>query len=138
MTYIVDTNVLSEMRKRQKAHPGVRRWAASVDARDLYLSTITVYESELGILRLGRKDQRQASVLRAWFHTRILPAFADRILPVDSAVALRCAGLHVPDPCSLRDSLIAATALEHGMTIVTRNVRDFERTAVQLVNPWES
>lgn len=137
MNYIVDTNVLSEMRKLRKAHPGVRRWTAGVDARDLYLSAITVYESEMGILRLERKDQKQAAMLRAWFHTRILPAFANRILAIDTGIALHCARYHVPNPGSLRDSLIAATAFVHGMTVVTRNVSDFQSAGVPILNPWE-
>ncbi len=137
MGYLVDTNVLSEMRKLRTANAGVRRWAAGVDAGDLYLSVITVFEIQMGVLRLERRDNQQAKVLHAWLHSKVIPEFERRILPIDMPEALRCAQLHVPDPCSFRDSLIAATALSHGMTIVTRDVKDFGPTGVSLLNPWE-
>ena len=95
-------------------------------------------ELEMGILRVDRSDSAQAAVLRSWLEDYILPSFAGRILPVDIFVAKRCAALQVPDPHSYRGSLIAATALVHGMTVVTRNTADFERTGVPLLNPWES
>jgi toxin FitB len=137
--FIVDTNVVSELRRMrtQKADPNVARWADSVDAADLYLSAITVHELEIGVLRAARKDPPQGAVLRAWLDDQVLPAFQGRILPVDAAVALRSAHQSVPDPCSLQDGLIAATALVHGMTVVTRNVADFAPTGVRLLNPWE-
>ena len=138
MKYLLDTNVIYEMRKVQRAHPSVRRWAGSVDAREMYLSVITVFESEMGILQLARKDKRQAQILHSWLHTRILPALADRILPMDASMALIGARFHVPNPCSLRDSFIAAAALVHGMTVVTRNVADFEPTGVAVLNPWNA
>lgn len=138
--FLLDTNVVSELRKAAagRADAGVVAWASSVPAADLYLSAISVLELELGILRLERRDGSQASVLRSWLHDRVLPAFSGRILPVDQAVALRCARLHVPDPRSDRDGLIAATALVHGMTVVTRNLRDFAETGVPLLVPWAS
>jgi len=138
MKYILDTNVISEMRKLHRAHPSVRRWEESVDARDMYLSVITVFEAEIGILQVERKDARQAQILRSWLHTRILPAFDDRILPIDTSMALIGARFHAPNPCSLRDSFIAATALVQGMTVVTRNVLDFSRTGVPVLNPWDA
>jgi predicted nucleic acid-binding protein len=98
---------------------------------------VTLFEIERGILLLGRRDRSQAGHLRQWFGTRLMPDFEGRILPVDAAVALRCAALHAPDPLPGRDGLIAATALVHGMTVVTRNVRDFEATGVPLLNPWD-
>lgn len=137
MSYLVDTNVLSEIRKLRGAHAGVRRWAAGVDAGDLYLSVITVFEIQMGILRLERRDHRQAKTLHAWLHAKVIPEFEHRILPIDTPEALRCAEFHVPDPCSFRDSLIAATALIHGLTVVTRDVKDFKSTGVSLLNPWE-
>ena len=137
MNYILDTNVLSELRKLNKAHAAVRRWVAKVDMRDFYLSAITLYELQLGILQLARRDRDHAAMLTSWLDTRVMPAFANRVLPVDAAVALRCAVLHVPDPRSLRDSIIAATAMVHGMTVVTRNVEDFQDTGARLLNPWE-
>jgi len=90
------------------------------------------------VLRIERRDAPQGARLRAWMTHHILPEFLDRTLPVDAAVALRCAPLHVPDPRSERDALIAATALVHGMTVVTRNVADFEATGVPLLNPWDA
>jgi len=140
MMFLIDTNVLSELRKagdgRADAH--VFAWVSSVEAATLYLSAITLMEIELGVLRMERRDALQGVRLRAWVHHYILPEFLDRTLPVDAAVALRCAPLHVPDPRSERDALIAATALVHGMTVVTRNVADFEATGVPLLNPWDA
>ena len=136
--YLLDTNVLSELRKvgDGKADPNVITWISSVDAANFYLSAISLMELELGILLVERRDARQGERLRTWMRTRILPEFSERTLPVDQAVALRCARLHVPDPCPERDGYIAATALIHGMTVVTRNVADFEPTGVRLLNPW--
>ena len=98
---------------------------------------ITILELELGILLLERKDPKQGAVLRAWLDTRVLSEFDERILAVDLDVARRCAKLHIPDPRPLRDSFIAATALVHGMTVVTRNVSDFKPMGVEILNPWE-
>jgi predicted nucleic acid-binding protein len=97
---------------------------------------ITSLELELGTLLAERRDRSRGKILRAWLDDHVLPAFADRILPVDTAVARRSAALHVPDPRPIRDALIAATALVHGMTVVTRNVSDFESTGARVVNPW--
>ena len=102
------------------------------------MSAISVLELETGILLIERRDVAQGKMLRQWLETQVLPAFAERILPVDTAVARQCATLHVPDPRSDRDALIAATALVHHMTVVTRNVDDFKPTGVALLNPWES
>ena len=107
-----------------------------MSSSSLFISAITVLELETGILLVERKDPQQGAVLRSWLNTHVLPAFSERTLPVDVAVALRCAGLHVPDPRSDRDALIAATALVHGMTVVTRNVADFSPTGVDVVNPF--
>ncbi len=136
--YLLDTNVLSELRKvgDGKADTNVTAWISSVDAANFYLSAISLMELELGILLVERRDAPQGERLRTWMRTRILPEFSERTLPVDQAVALRCARLHVPDPCPERDGYIAATALVHGMTVVTRNVADFEPTGVRLLNPW--
>jgi len=135
---ILDTNVVSELRKVRagKADPNVAAWAASVDATTLYLSAITLMEIELGVTAAEHRDEAQGSMLRIWLESHVLPEFADRVLPVDTAVALRCARLHVPDRRSERDALIAATALVHGMGVATRNVADFEPTGVALINPW--
>lgn len=136
--FLLDTNVVSELRKAAAGRPdaNVAAWALSVPALELYVSAITVLELELGVLLLERRDRLQAAVLRTWLHDRVLPAFSGRVLPVDVVVALRCASLHVPDPQADRDCLIAATALVHGMTVVTRNVADFRGTGVALLDPW--
>ncbi len=137
--FVLDTNVVSELRKVQhgKADTNVKTWAQSVDASDLFVSAITIMELELGVLSIERKDATQGAMLRSWLERQVLPEFAARTLPVDTAVAQRCARLHVPNKRGERDALIAATALVHGMTVVTRNVADFEHTGVTLVNPWE-
>ena len=136
--FLLDTNVVSELRKVKsgRADKGVVAWASTLDAGTLFLSAITIMELEIGILQVERRDASQAALLRAWMETQVVRSFADRILPVDLAVAQRCAGLHVPDPRSERDAMIAATALVHGMTVATRNVADFEMTGVRLLNPW--
>lgn len=138
MRFLLDTNVVSELRKAKagKADPHVVAWAAEVPSSSLFLSAITVLELETGVLQVERRDPVQGTILRTWMDRHVLPAFSGRVLPVDTDVALRCASLHVPDPRSERDSLIAATALVHGMTVVTRNVVDFVRTNVVILNPW--
>lgn len=138
--FLLDTNVVSELRKAGdgKADAAVIAWLSGVDAATLYLSAISLMELELGVLRIERRDTAQGARLRTWVDRYVLPEFLDRTLPVDAAVALRCAALHVPDPRPERDALIAATALVHGMTVVTRNVADFEATGVPLLNPWEA
>jgi len=140
MMYVLDTNVVSELRKVRfgKADANLAAWAESVDAAELFVSAITIMELELGVLSIERKDATQGAMLRAWLDQHVLPEFSSRTLPVDTAVAQRCARLHVPDRRSERDALIAATALVHGMTVVTRNVADFRPTGVALVNPWEA
>ncbi|MYN44864.1 PIN domain-containing protein [Pseudoduganella sp. FT93W] len=137
--FILDTNVVSELRKVRlgKADMQVTAWAESVDAADLFVSAITILELELGVLSIERKDATQGAMLRAWLTKQVLPEFAERTLPVDTAVAQRCARLHVPDKRGERDALIAATALVHSMTLVTRNVTDFQAMGVTLINPWE-
>ena len=135
--YILDTNVVSELRKAKKAHSNVRRWAQSLPAASLYISAISVLELEIGILLMERRDRKQGAVLRAWMDGHVLPAFSSRILAIDTPVAQRCASLYVPNPRSDRDALIAATALVHGMTVVTRNVNHFQPMGVAVVNPWD-
>lgn len=136
--FLLDTNALSELRKRRsgKISPAVEAWAGSVDQADMFLSVITIMEIELGIALLERRNTRQAGVLQLWLHDKVMPAFAGRILPVDTTIALRCARLHVPDTKSERDAWIAATGLVHDLTIVTRNVVDFAGTDVTLFDPW--
>ncbi len=136
--YLLDTNVVSELRKVRagKADGLVASWAERVDAADLFLSVITIQELEIGVLLAERRDPSQGGILRSWLGNHVLPAFAGRILAVDTAVVQRSARLHVPDPRPVRDALIAATALVHGMTVVTRNVDDFAPTGVPILNPW--
>lgn len=136
--FILDTNVVSELRKSKagKANPGVTAWARSAAPESLYLSAITILELEIGVLGIERRDRRQGVLLRTWLDHSVIPAFEGRILSVDVAVAIRCAPLHVPDRRADRDALIAATALVHGMTIVSRNVDDFESTGALILNPW--
>ena len=137
--FLLDTNVVSELRKSKSAQVDkhVKAWEAGIPAASQFVSVITILELETGILRVARRDPAQAAVLRSWFDYAVLPAFAGRILAVDTAVAQRCAALHVPDPRSDRDAMIAATALVHGMTVVTRNVADFEPTGVAVIDPWQ-
>jgi predicted nucleic acid-binding protein len=136
--YLLDTNVVSELRKAKKADPKVSLWAQTLPAASLYISVISILELQIGILLMERRDRKQGEALRAWMDAYVLPAFLGRILAIDVAVAQRCAALLVPDPRSDRDALIAATALVHGMTVVTRNVRHFQPMGVVVLNPWES
>ena len=134
--FVLDTNILSELRNPARADPKVLAWASMQPIGAQFISAITVLELEMGVLTKERKDPVQGAVLRAWLEGRVLPQFAGRVLPVDQAVALRCARLHVPDPRAERDAIIAATALVHGMSVVTRNEADFIATGVSMVNPW--
>ena len=138
--YLLDTNVVSELRKAKggRADPNVIAWAQPIPVGSLFLSAITVLELELGVLLIERRDAAQGKVLRAWLDQSVLSAFEGRILPVDVEVARRCARMHVPDPRSERDALIAATGLVHGMTIVTRNVPDFSGLDLTLLDPWQT
>lgn len=138
--FVLDTNVVSELRKVRvgKADLNVAAWVESVDAAELFVSAITIMELELGVLSIERKDATQGATLRSWLEQHVLPEFSGRTLPIDTAVAQRCARLHVPDKRGERDALIAATALVHGMTVITRNVADFEPTGVAVINPWEA
>jgi predicted nucleic acid-binding protein len=111
-------------------------WAGNVVPSDLFLSVITLEELEIGILLAERRDPAKGAVFRQWMNTQVLPTFSGRVLPVDLTVALRCARLHVPDVRPERDALIAATALVHGMIVVTRNTADFVTTGVRFLNPW--
>jgi predicted nucleic acid-binding protein len=135
--FLLDTNVLSELRREDRADVHVAAWARTVDHLQIYLSAITILEIEAGILLLARRDAQQGRVLRTWIDGRVLPAFDGRILAVDTAVAQRCAQLHVPERRAERDALIAATALVHRLKVVTRNVADFKPMGLDPINPWE-
>jgi predicted nucleic acid-binding protein len=136
---LLDTNVVSELRKVRagKADPHVAAWAQTVPAGSLFVSVIVIQELEIGTMLAERRHPAQGAILRAWLEGQVLPTFAGRILPVDMAVVRRSAMLHVPNPQPFRDAFIAATALVHGMTVVTRNVSDFAPTGVALLNPWD-
>ena len=136
--YILDTNVVSELRKAKKADQNVTKWAQPLPSATLYISVISLLELEIGILLVERRDKEQGAILRAWMNRHVLPTFSGRILAIDTTVAQRCAALHVPNPRSDRDALIAATAIVHGLTIATRNLADFEGMGVDVLNPWGS
>jgi len=138
--FLLDTNVVSELRKAGsgRADPNVVAWLSARDAAACYVSAVTLMELDLGILLMERRDPAQGARLRVWMEDHVLPEFSERTIPIDRAVALACARLHVPDPRPERDAFIAASALVHGMTIVTRNVADFAPMGVGVVNPWDA
>jgi predicted nucleic acid-binding protein len=136
--YLMDTNVVSELRKGAKAHNNVLAWSKTVSTGSLFLSVISILELEIGVLRKERQDPSQGAILRTWLKAHVVPAFEGRIINIDIAIAQHCAKFHIPDPHSERDALIAATALVHGFTLVTRNIKDFEGTGVSLINPWST
>lgn len=138
MSYLLDTNVISELRKaKQRAARPVRAWAEQQITHELSVSVITVMEIEIGVARLERRNVAQGAVLRQWLEKELLAAFDGRMLPIDLDVVRRAATLHVPDPRPERDALIAATALTHGLIVVTRNTADFEPLGVPVLNPWD-
>ncbi|HEY5876446.1 MAG TPA: type II toxin-antitoxin system VapC family toxin [Ilumatobacteraceae bacterium] len=137
--FVLDTNVVSELRKVRsgKANHGVASWAEQVSSAELFISAITIHELEHGVLLMERADPAQGSLLRAWLDQSVAAAFKSRVLPVDERVARRAAALHVPDPAPFRDALIGATALVHDMTVVTRDLKDFQRfDDLDVINPW--
>lgn len=134
---LLDTNVISELRKASsgRANAQVVAWAAQQAVSELFISAITLWELEVGVQRMERRDAQQGALLRQWLEGQLLPAFRDRILPFDEAAARACAAWHVPDPRSERDSMIAATAAVRGFAVATRNLADFEGL-VQVIDPW--
>ena len=136
MTFLLDTNVISELRRPERATPAVVKWVGSQAEDALFCSVVSILELETGALRTLRHDNLQGTMLRTWIDEKVLPRFGGTIISIDTAIALKCASLHVPNPPSDRDAFIAATALVHGLTVVTRNTRDFEPTGVKLFNPW--
>lgn len=134
--FLLDTNVISELRRPERADASVRSWAAKTPAGLYALSVVTVQELERGTLLMERRDATQGAILRRWLEEEVLTRLSERILPIDLAIARQCARLHVPDPRPERDALIAATALTHGLIVVTRNVADFEPMGVASLNPW--
>ncbi|GAA0034495.1 MULTISPECIES: type II toxin-antitoxin system VapC family toxin [Brevibacterium] len=135
MKYLLDTNIISDARR--KGPSPVTDWLSAQRIRDLAISAITLLEIDVGVRLKERKDPQAGAVLRHWFDHQVRESFAGRVLSIDEAVALRASQLHVPDPMPDMDSLIAATALEHSLTLVTRNTADFERTGATLLNPWD-
>lgn len=136
--YLIDTNVLSAMRRQDKAEPQFAAWVKTTIPEDMFISALTLFEIKVGALRIIRRDPKQGRDLERWITEFVLKAFESRILPIDAAVSLRCATLHVPDPRPNIDSLIAATALEHRLTVVTRNIADFKPLGVTILNPWQA
>lgn len=138
--YLLDTNVISELRKAGsgRADLNVIKWAEDKPTSSLFISSITILEIEMGVLQIERKDPKQAAIYRTWLNSNVLKAFTDRVLPFDTSAALKCAQLHVPNPKSERDAMIASTSIVHGLTLVTRNEKDFNHIEIDLINPWVS
>ena len=136
--YLLDTNVISELRKHSKGtvDTQVSQWFSAAASHTLYTSVICLLELERGALSVARRDARQGQVLLDWINNQVRPSFAGRVLPIDEKVASLGAAMHVPNPRSEADALIAATAMAHGLAVVTRNVRDFAPMGVRTVNPW--
>lgn len=136
--FLIDTNVLSELRKRSRIDLNVASWFRTQDKLRLYLSVVTILEIEIGARRMQRRDPRQGQVLRDWIDRSVVPTFGPRILDINRAIMIRCAELHVPDPRPDHDALIAATAHVYRLTLVTRNVRDFSKMGIPVFNPFEA
>ena len=136
MSYLLDSNIVSELRKRDRADAGVRGWLMSVDDFDLYLSVLTVGEIHRGIESVLRRDRPRALVLNRWFHALVVD-YETRLLPVDREIAEEWGRMNVTATLPVIDGLLAATARVHGLTFVTRNTRDVARTGVTCLNPFE-
>lgn len=137
MSFVLDTNIVSEPRKGRRADANVMRWFSSVRTEELYISVLVIGEIRQGIEELRRRDPLQASHLESWL-VGLRRGYADRILPVDLDAAEEWGRMNVPDPISTRDGLMAATAKVRNMTFVTRNTADVARTGVRLLNPFDS
>lgn len=136
--FLLDTNVISDLRRPDKAPASLLAWSRSVSAHTLFISCITLFELELGVRQRERRDPAQGRMLREWLDTRVVTEFEGRVLDINSPIARRCAAMHVPNPAPERDAWIAATALVHGLTVVSRNVRDFAACGAPVLNPWET
>ena len=135
MSYLIDTNIVSELRKGRRCNPGVASWFAQVASAEIYLSVLTLGELRRGIENIRRRDVPAAEALETWFQ-ELSASNTDRILPVDQEIAERWGRYSVPDPLPVLDGLLAATAAKHGLMLVTRNVKDVERTGVACINPF--
>jgi predicted nucleic acid-binding protein len=135
LSYLLDTNVISELRKGRRCNPGVASWFAEVASEHIYLSALTLGEIRKGIESIRRRDEPTAEALEDWFR-ELEASHSDHILPVDQAIAEQWGRFNVPDPLPVLDSLLAATASVHGLTLVTRNLKDVERTGVDCLNPF--
>lgn len=136
--FLLDTNIVAESRKIQqgKADVGLSEWVKQTPVQQMYLCAITLLELERGVMRMERKDTQQGVLLRRWLDEQVKPTFQGRILPFDEYAAAICAAMHTPDPKPITDSLIAAIAKQHNMTLITRNIADFAHTGVRLLNPF--
>lgn len=136
MSYLLDTNVISELRKGDRTNPRVASWFTEVAEEDVFFSALTLGEIRRGIESVRRRDPKSAAVLESWLG-RVSDRYRERILPVDRAIAEEWGRMDPPDPLPVVDGLLAATAKVFGLTLATRNVRDVERTGVRCVNPFE-
>lgn len=136
--FLLDTNIISDLRRPDRAPENLLAWSRETPTHRQFISCITVFELELGIQQKERRDRAQGRLLREWLEDQVLPAFEGRILDINSAVARRCAAMHVPNPAPERDAWIAATALVHKLTVVSRNTRDFASCGAQVLNPWSA
>lgn len=136
MKYILDTNVVSALRVRGRNRP-VEAWAASIPVADQFVTATTVAEIERGVATKERSDPAQGEILRRWFDERVLPTFADRVLPFDLAAARILATYRVPEHAPFDDALIAAIAQASDMTVATRNTKHFEPLGVRCLSPWD-
>jgi hypothetical protein len=135
MGFLIDTNILSELQKGERADTGVKTWYANCDPEDLFLSVLVVGEIRQGIERLRRRDPVQAERIELRL-ADVLSMMQGRILVITENIAQKWGSINSPDPLPVIDGLLAATALEHGLTLVTRNVRDVKRSGVVLLNPF--
>jgi len=135
--YILDTDVVSDLRRRDRIAPGAVRWLDSIPESELFISAVTLFEIQRGALRRRRRDEAQGALFIDWITRLVIPSFAERTLAFDADIALLCAALHVPDPRPERDAMIAATAIHYGMIVLSRNVRDFVPMGAPVLNPWE-
>lgn len=138
--YLLDTNIISELRllPKNRANANFVAWASQFpDDRIFYINSVVVMELERGVMLKQRKDPEQGNILANWLYNEILPSFSGRILNIDKAVAHVCSSLHVPNPKPENDAWIAATAIAHGMTLVTHNVKDFNGINVDIIDPFK-